>query len=339
MFGKRNFSLIFKGNPLATIISLLSVMLFAAGLFFLGAGAFFRQLLLAGYGLIAVIIAAMVQIMLSYFFADAGQGTTDMSKRSSRSSAVAGERSGAGQAAEAFSAQQQVSGSIGAQQGTGNIGAQSLARAAAVQSGSASARAQMKQASAAPLQEDASVPQDPVRMMPAGKVTYCKNCGGVIDPLTRRCAGCGRQYARPSHVAIAVLSILCAALLVYSVITYHNYRTWKTYVETLDTEFAELYKGVTDPLTGREITSARGYLTALKDQQAMNMQGVASGEISQIGYNFDNRILFLRFREDDSLFAYYDVSADTYREMVSAESIPEYYESHIKGLYNTQKLN
>ena len=313
MFSRRNISLIYKGNPLATIISLLSVVLFAAGLFFVGAGAFFRQLLLAGYGLIAIIIAAMVQIMLSYYGANARQDNVDMAKRSSLNSTGSGENAG-------------------------NIGAQSLARASAVQSSPAAAvRTPMAQPSGAPQEDDGA--QDPARMMPAGSVTYCRHCGGAIDPVTRRCTGCGRQYARPSHVAIAVLSALCAALLIYSIITYHNYRTWKTYVETLDSEFAELYKGVTDPLTGKEITSARGYLTALRDQQAMNMQGIASGEISQIGYNFDNRVLFLRFREDDSLFAYYEVSADTYREMVSAESIPEYYESHIKGLYNTQKLN
>lgn len=50
------------------------------------------------------------------------------------------------------------------------------------------------------------------------KTRFCKLCGNPIDPVTRKCTGCKKQYFRPpvftgKHYFIAATAIACAAVL------------------------------------------------------------------------------------------------------------------------------
>lgn len=50
------------------------------------------------------------------------------------------------------------------------------------------------------------------------KLRFCKHCGSPIDPATRQCTGCGKQYFRPpvlrkKHLAIAAGVLVCAAVV------------------------------------------------------------------------------------------------------------------------------
>ncbi|MBQ6606772.1 MAG: zinc ribbon domain-containing protein [Firmicutes bacterium] len=64
----------------------------------------------------------------------------------------------------------------------------------------------------------AEAPAEPKQ--PAGKATYCKQCGGLIDPETKKCTKCGKQYFKSpknmvSKVIVALLFLAMAGGLVY----------------------------------------------------------------------------------------------------------------------------
>lgn len=51
-----------------------------------------------------------------------------------------------------------------------------------------------------------------------GRARYCKRCGNLIDPDTKKCCGCGKQYFRPkTGVPIIILTIICVASLSFNV--------------------------------------------------------------------------------------------------------------------------
>ena len=69
--------------------------------------------------------------------------------------------------------------------------------------------------------------QEPTITAPATpKLRYCKLCGAPIDPVTRKCTDCRKQYFRPpvlrkKHLAIAAGVLACAAVvfLVYNLVS------------------------------------------------------------------------------------------------------------------------
>lgn len=53
---------------------------------------------------------------------------------------------------------------------------------------------------------------------PRKKVKYCKRCGSLIDPDTKKCCGCGKQYFRQKMgVPIIVLTIICIISVSFNV--------------------------------------------------------------------------------------------------------------------------
>lgn len=62
--------------------------------------------------------------------------------------------------------------------------------------------------------------QEPTITAPATpKLRYCKLCGAPIDPKTRKCTGCSKQYFRPpilhkKHLFIGVGVLACAAVVI-----------------------------------------------------------------------------------------------------------------------------
>ena len=60
---------------------------------------------------------------------------------------------------------------------------------------------------------------DPTAPAPATpKLRFCKRCGAPIDPTTRKCTDCRKQYFRPpvlrkKHLAIAAGVLVCAAVV------------------------------------------------------------------------------------------------------------------------------
>lgn len=64
---------------------------------------------------------------------------------------------------------------------------------------------------------------DPTSPAPSTpKLRFCKHCGSPIDPATRKCTGCGKQYFRPpvlrkKYLFIAAGVLACAAVVVLMV--------------------------------------------------------------------------------------------------------------------------
>ena len=91
---------------------------------------------------------------------------------------------------------------------------------------------------------------DPAAPAPATpKLRYCKHCGSPIDPATRQCTGCGKQYFRPpvlrkKHLAIAAGVLACAvfAILTFSLASRLN--AAQSQISELNTEIAELKHSV-----------------------------------------------------------------------------------------------
>ena len=65
--------------------------------------------------------------------------------------------------------------------------------------------------------DTAPVPVQP-SATPGPKTRFCKLCGDPIDPVTRECTGCKKQYFRPptftdKHWFIAALAVACVVIL------------------------------------------------------------------------------------------------------------------------------
>ena len=93
---------------------------------------------------------------------------------------------------------------------------------------------------------------DPTSPAPATpKLRYCKHCGSPLDPATRQCTGCGKQYFRPpvlrkKYLAIAAGVLACAAimLLVGNLVSQKNAAEAKA--EELTVRVAELESAVAE---------------------------------------------------------------------------------------------
>ena len=121
------------------------------------------------------------------------------------------------------------------------------------------------------LKQDTEQPKvDPVLQVPQPKaqpiqtqppvvkqaVKYCSRCGKVIDPVTKKCRGCGKQYFKgisAKTVCIILLSILFAAsfagniiLCVANITMREEFDALSKTNASLKTEVAELKKDVAE---------------------------------------------------------------------------------------------
>lgn len=59
---------------------------------------------------------------------------------------------------------------------------------------------------------------------------------------------------------------------------------------------------------------------------------------SAVGYIDKENLLYVQFRNSGSIYAYEDVSAETYQELLDAPSMGGYYNEYIKGVYVCHRL-
>lgn len=74
------------------------------------------------------------------------------------------------------------------------------------------------------------------------------------------------------------------------------------------------------------------------DYKSVEMIPVISSYIEKIGYAGEQEILLIRFRNDGSLYAYYQVSDAVYHELMTAESIGSYFANSIRDIYKYDRL-
>lgn len=53
------------------------------------------------------------------------------------------------------------------------------------------------------------------------KITFCKKCGHMIDPETKKCTGCGKQYFKIKPINKNICVISCLAIFLLSSVTYN----------------------------------------------------------------------------------------------------------------------
>ena len=83
------------------------------------------------------------------------------------------------------------------------------------------------------------------------KLRYCKHCGSPIDPTTRQCTGCGKQYFRPpvlhkKHLCIGAGVLVCAAVVVLSVNLVSQKNVALSQVEELTAQISEMENTVAE---------------------------------------------------------------------------------------------
>lgn len=116
---------------------------------------------------------------------------------------------------------------------------------------------------------------DPAAPAPATpKLRFCKHCGSPIDPATRQCSGCGKQYFRPpvlrkKHLYIGAGVLACAAVvfLVFNLASRLN--AAEDEVEELNAQIAELQTQLAtqEDISSRYIKEASSHKSNLADLQ------------------------------------------------------------------------
>ena len=126
--------------------------------------------------------------------------------------------------------------------------------------------------------------QEPEVVQPSApsrtKARYCKHCGSPIDPTTRQCTGCGKQYFRlpiikGQHIAILLAALLCTTASLALVAQRTNY---EAQIADLNTQIAELkninnervdtYNDLQRELSAKEnlVESLNGRIDALNEE-------------------------------------------------------------------------
>lgn len=93
-----------------------------------------------------------------------------------------------------------------------------------------------EEAAPAPVQPSAA---------PKPKAGFCKLCGGPIDPVTRKCTGCGKQYFRlptftDKHCFIAATAVACIVVAFLLVMLISQRSTYEAQVAELTARVSEL---------------------------------------------------------------------------------------------------
>jgi hypothetical protein len=77
------------------------------------------------------------------------------------------------------------------------------------------------------------------------KGAFCKKCGSAIDPNTKKCSGCGKQYFNAKKtIPIVLLSVLLVASIGFNVLQYLQSREAIETVATQTTQIEKLEKEV-----------------------------------------------------------------------------------------------
>ncbi len=68
------------------------------------------------------------------------------------------------------------------------------------------------------------------------------------------------------------------------------------------------------------------------------LEYVDSTCFESVGYDDNEEVLYVRFLDSGSVYAYYGVPYYEYDELVNADSIGGYYNDYIKGQYDCEQL-
>ncbi len=181
---------------------------------------------------------------------------------------------------------------------------------------------------------------------------YCKFCGAVIDPDTKKCMGCGHQYANGKSIAIILLSVACVGLLVSTIFLGVCYYKSLSFIGYVNTEIEKICYGKVNPETGDEITDILAYFDALGAQERINaslelepqtsvpveMTYVDAFYIDEVGYDKNTRTFYVHFSETGSLYKYYDVPPRAYKELISSQNPGSYFQEEIRNKYESEKI-
>jgi len=66
-------------------------------------------------------------------------------------------------------------------------------------------------------------------------------------------------------------------------------------------------------------------------------QEVISSQFKKVKYDSENKILTITFK-NDKRYEYYDMSADKFKEFMSAESLGKYFIKEIKNTYKYRAI-
>jgi hypothetical protein len=69
-----------------------------------------------------------------------------------------------------------------------------------------------------------------------------------------------------------------------------------------------------------------------------NLTPVQSSNIAAVGYDQDQKILFIQFKGKETIYEHRGVPFDTYELMMSADSIGSFYARNIKKNYAGQAV-
>lgn len=71
---------------------------------------------------------------------------------------------------------------------------------------------------------------------------------------------------------------------------------------------------------------------------AIRTHEVDSSCFSRVGYDKDQEILKVQFRESGVYYVYFDFPADEYNSFIYSDSLGGYFNAHIKGEYEYERL-
>lgn len=69
----------------------------------------------------------------------------------------------------------------------------------------------------------------------------------------------------------------------------------------------------------------------------MEMQSVNSSDLSEVGYDADNNLLIVEFK-NGNVYQYGLVPQEVFDGLISAESVGKYFNQFIKGNYSYSKI-
>ena len=65
---------------------------------------------------------------------------------------------------------------------------------------------------------------------------------------------------------------------------------------------------------------------------------VSSLIIHSAGYDKENKIVFIRFQKNSSLYCYFNVPYNIFNDLINSSSVGSYLTKNIKNVYQYQKL-
>ncbi len=115
----------------------------------------------------------------------------------------------------------------------------------------------------------------------------------------------------------------------------YDYEDNETYDTEKETESKPEIRDFTSK--GTPIQSDRDYLDDLYNTMEFYNTD-RSTAFSEIAYSNDYSVLLVKFRDSGDEYLYYDVSEDTFFDMLDADSIGGFYNEQIKSYYDCEKV-